>query len=86
MTATDESLFRGAARTAAATGVPVSIRFGADAVHDLGVVLDEGLPPTASSSAAWTAATPSPPAPRSRSPRAAPAWPSTTSAATTTPT
>lgn len=43
MTATDESLFRGAARTAKATGVPVSIRFGADALHDLGVVLDEGL-------------------------------------------
>jgi phosphotriesterase-related protein len=44
MTATDESLFRGAARTALATGVPVSIRFGADALHDLAVVLDEGLP------------------------------------------
>ncbi|WP_328476062.1 hypothetical protein OHA21_20940 [Actinoplanes sp. NBC_00393] len=39
MTATDESLFRGAARAALATGVPVSIRCG-----DLGVVLDEGLP------------------------------------------
>jgi phosphotriesterase-related protein len=44
MTATDESLFRGAARTALATGVPVSLRYGADAVHDLAVVLDEGLP------------------------------------------
>ena len=44
MTATDESLFRGAARTARDTGVPVSIRFGDDAVHDLEVVLDEGLP------------------------------------------
>lgn len=44
MTATDESLFRGAARTGLATGVPVSIRFGADAVHDLDIVLDEGLP------------------------------------------
>lgn len=43
MTPTDESLFRGAARTALTTGVPVSIRFGADAVHDLDVVLDEGL-------------------------------------------
>ncbi|WP_127126319.1 phosphotriesterase [Georgenia sp. SYP-B2076] len=43
MTPTDESLFRGAARTALATGVPVSIRFGADALHDLDVVLDEGL-------------------------------------------
>lgn len=43
MTATDESLFRGAARAALATGVPVSIRFGAEAVRDLDVVLDEGL-------------------------------------------
>jgi phosphotriesterase-related protein len=44
MTPTDESLFRGAARTALATGVPASIRFGADALHDLAIVLDEGLP------------------------------------------
>ena len=44
MTATEESLFRGAARTALTTGVPVSIRYGRDAVHDLQVVLDEGLP------------------------------------------
>lgn len=44
MTATDESLFRGAARAALATGVPVSIRYGADAVHDLEIVLDEKLP------------------------------------------
>lgn len=44
MTATDESLFRGAARTALRTGVAVSIRYGSDAVHDLEVVLDEGLP------------------------------------------
>ncbi|MDC5698084.1 phosphotriesterase [Intrasporangium calvum] len=44
MTATDESLFRGAAHAAVSTGVPVSIRFGADAVHDLEIVLDEGLP------------------------------------------
>jgi phosphotriesterase-related protein len=43
MTAVDESLARGAARAALATGVPVSIRFGSDAVHDLEVVLDEGL-------------------------------------------
>jgi phosphotriesterase-related protein len=45
MTATDESLFRGAARTALATGVPVSIRYGADAVHDLEIVLDQELAP-----------------------------------------
>ncbi|MFE9097012.1 phosphotriesterase [Streptomyces sp. NPDC007264] len=44
MTATDESLFRGAARTALATGVPVSVRYGADAVRDLDVVLDEKVP------------------------------------------
>jgi phosphotriesterase-related protein len=43
MTATDESLARGAARTALITGVPVSLRFGADAVRDLGIVLGEGL-------------------------------------------
>ncbi|MGW0953474.1 phosphotriesterase family protein [Streptomyces sp. NPDC002545] len=44
MTATDESLFRGAARTALSTGVPASVRYGADAVRELGVVLDEKLP------------------------------------------
>lgn len=44
MTATDESLFRGAARTALSTGVAVSVRYGNDAVHDLDVVLDERLP------------------------------------------
>ncbi|WP_066302109.1 phosphotriesterase [Arthrobacter luteolus] len=44
ITPTEESLFRGAARTALATGIPVSVRFGADAVRDLDVVLDEKLP------------------------------------------
>ncbi|WP_433409439.1 phosphotriesterase [Saccharomonospora azurea] len=43
-TATEESLFRGAARTALNTGVAVSLRYGADAVGDLDVVLDEKLP------------------------------------------
>lgn len=43
MTATDESLFRGAARAALTAGVAVSLRYGADAVHDLDVVLAEGL-------------------------------------------
>lgn len=43
MTATEESLFRGAARAALNTGIPVSFRFGADALHDLDIVLDEGL-------------------------------------------
>lgn len=44
MTPTEENLFRGAARTALATGVPVIARFGADPVADLGHLLDEGLP------------------------------------------
>src|SRR6185312_4349944 len=44
MTATEESLFRGSARAALKTGVPLSIRFGADAVRDLDIVLDEQLP------------------------------------------
>jgi len=44
MTPTEESLFRGAARTALNTGVAVSIRYGADALHDLDIVLDEELP------------------------------------------
>ncbi len=43
-TATEESLFRGAARAALATGVPLSIRYGNDALGDLGIVLDEDLP------------------------------------------
>ena len=44
MTATDESLLRGAARAALATGVPVSFRAGADAVAEMEVALEEGLP------------------------------------------
>ena len=44
MTGIDASLLRGAARAALATGIPASIRFGADAVGDLEVVLDEKLP------------------------------------------
>ncbi|CAI3799195.1 phosphotriesterase [Pseudarthrobacter sp. MM222] len=43
MTPTEESLFRGSARAAKSTGVPVSIRFGADALHDLDIVLDEQI-------------------------------------------
>lgn len=43
MTATDESLVRGAARAAHTTGVPMSLRTGADAERELGVALDEGL-------------------------------------------
>lgn len=44
LTPTDESLFRGVARTALGTGVPASIRFGADAVAELELVLAEGVP------------------------------------------
>ena len=44
MTATDESLLRGAARAALSAQIPLSLRFGADAIHDLEIVLDEGLP------------------------------------------
>lgn len=43
-TATDESLLRGAARTALATGVAASVRYGNDAVGDLSIMLDEELP------------------------------------------
>lgn len=43
MTPTEESLFRGSARAAKNTGVPVSIRFGADVLHDLDIVLDEEI-------------------------------------------
>lgn len=44
MTPTEESLFRGAARAALATGVCMSIRWGGDPIHDLEIVLDEQLP------------------------------------------
>ena len=44
ITPTEESLFRGAARTALATGIPASLRFGTDPVRELELVLDEGLP------------------------------------------
>lgn len=44
ITGTEESLFRGSARAALATGVAVSIRYGADALAELQLLLDEGLP------------------------------------------
>ncbi|UUT34378.1 phosphotriesterase [Microbacterium elymi] len=44
MTPTDESQTRGAARAAVVTGTALSVRYGADAVHDLEVVRDAGLP------------------------------------------
>ena len=43
MTPTDESLLRGSARTAKATGVAVSVRFGRDPLAELDVVLEEQL-------------------------------------------
>ena len=43
LTATDESLFRGAARAAAQTGVPLSVRFATDAAAELQMLLDEGI-------------------------------------------
>ncbi|MCB8908633.1 phosphotriesterase [Rhodococcus rhodochrous] len=44
MTATEESLFRGAARAARDTGVAAILRYGADALADLDVALGEQLP------------------------------------------
>lgn len=44
MTATDESLVRGAARAAVVTGVPVSLRYGADSLAELEIALSEDLP------------------------------------------
>lgn len=41
LTATDESLFRGAARAADATGTALSIRYGADALTELDIVLED---------------------------------------------
>lgn len=45
LTPTDESLFRGAARAATATGVAVSFRFGADALAEAELILSEGIDP-----------------------------------------
>lgn len=44
-TPTDESLLRGAARASVETGVPLSIRYGADAAADLAVALSAGITP-----------------------------------------
>ena len=43
MTPTEESLFRGSARASKSTGVALSIRFGAEALHDLDIVLAEQI-------------------------------------------
>lgn len=42
MTPTDESQFRGCARAAALTGVALSFRPSSNALHDAGIVLEEG--------------------------------------------
>ncbi|AOH54390.1 aryldialkylphosphatase [Peribacillus muralis] len=39
----EENLFRGCAQTALATGVPVSLQYGANALNDLEVALSEGI-------------------------------------------
>ncbi|MED3690626.1 phosphotriesterase [Peribacillus butanolivorans] len=39
------NLFRGSAQAALATGVPVSVQYGADAVNDLEILLGEGIAP-----------------------------------------
>lgn len=44
LTGTDESLLRGAARAASATGAPMAFAFGADPVAELDLVLAEGVP------------------------------------------
>ena len=45
ITEKEMSLFRGSAQTALATGVPVSVQYGADAVNDLEILLGEGIAP-----------------------------------------
>ncbi|EKN66613.1 aryldialkylphosphatase [Neobacillus bataviensis LMG 21833] len=41
----ETSLFRGSAQAARATGVPVSVQYGTDAVNDLEILLGEGIEP-----------------------------------------
>ncbi|MCM3726499.1 phosphotriesterase [Neobacillus cucumis] len=41
----ETNLFRGSAQAALATGVPVSVQYGADAVNDLEILLGEGIEP-----------------------------------------
>lgn len=45
ITEKETNLFRGSAQAALTTGVPVSIQYGASAVHDLEVLLGEGIEP-----------------------------------------
>jgi phosphotriesterase-related protein len=39
------NLFRGSAQAARHTGVPVSVQYGQDAIHDLEILLNEGIEP-----------------------------------------
>lgn len=45
ITEIETNLFRGSAQTALATGVPVSVQYGADAVNDLEILLSESIAP-----------------------------------------
>ncbi|RHW32366.1 phosphotriesterase [Lysinibacillus yapensis] len=45
LTEIEKNLFRGCAQTALATGVPVSVQYGANAMDDLNILLNEGLAP-----------------------------------------
>lgn len=43
ITATEISLFKGSARAALQTGIPISIRFGTEVIRELNYVLEEGI-------------------------------------------
>ncbi|HWL13251.1 MAG TPA: phosphotriesterase [Ureibacillus sp.] len=45
ITQVETGLFRGSAQTALATGVPVSVQYGAEAISDLEILLGEGIAP-----------------------------------------
>jgi phosphotriesterase-related protein len=45
ITEKETNLFRGSAQAALATGVPVSVQYGADAINDLEILLGEGIEP-----------------------------------------
>ncbi|QCR32110.1 phosphotriesterase [Lysinibacillus sp. SGAir0095] len=45
ITQVETGLFRGSAQTALATGVPVSVQYGSDAVSELEILLAEGIAP-----------------------------------------
>ncbi len=45
ITEKETNLFRGSAQTALVTGVPVSVKYGADAVNDLELLVGEGVSP-----------------------------------------